>query len=189
METDLFNFLSRYIDLSEEEKQMFLKMDLFKYYKKGHHLLKEGQIAKNSFFVIKGCVRTFYCKDGEEKTTAFYLEEDSITPESLETKKPSKYTIKCEEDCTILIASPEMEASVFKKYPKFESLCRILSEKEIAKIQARYDDFVTSSPEERYLNLLNTRPHLLQRVPQYQIASYLGIKPESLSRIRKRLRA
>ncbi|MBW3544367.1 MAG: Crp/Fnr family transcriptional regulator [Bacteroidetes bacterium] len=173
MEKELFNFLSRHIDLSDEEKQMFTEMDLFKSYKKGYYLLKEGQIAKTFFFVIKGCVRTFYSKDGEEKTTAFYLEEDSIMPESLETKEPSKYTIKCEEDCTLLIASPEMEASVFIKYPKFESLCRVLSEKQNAKIQARYDEFVTSSPEERYLNLINTRPQLLQRIPQYLIASYL----------------
>ena len=80
-----------------------------------------------------------------------------------------------------------MEADSFNKFPKFESLCRLLSEEHLAKQQINFDEFKTSSPEQRYLNLLQKRPDLIQRVPQHQLASYLGIKPQSLSRLRARI--
>jgi DNA-binding MarR family transcriptional regulator len=91
------------------------------------------------------------------------------------------------EDSIITVANPEMEKMIFEKFPRFETLCRMLSEELLAKNQASFDNFKNSTPEHRYLNLLETRPDLLQRVSQHQLASYLGIKPESLSRIRKRL--
>ena len=80
-----------------------------------------------------------------------------------------------------------MEVEIFQKFPKFETLCRIMSEELIAKQQINFDDFKTSSPEQRYLNLLEKRPDLIQRVPQHQLASYLGVKPQSLSRLRARI--
>ena len=80
-----------------------------------------------------------------------------------------------------------MERMIFQKFPRFEKLCRILSEELLAKNESEFDDFKISSPEMRYLNLLETRPDLLQRVPQYQLASFLGITPPSLSRMRARL--
>jgi DNA-binding MarR family transcriptional regulator len=80
-----------------------------------------------------------------------------------------------------------MEVEIFNKFPKFESLCRILSEELLAKQQFNFDEFKTSSPEQRYLSLLEKRPDLIQRVPQHQLASYLGIKPQSLSRLRARI--
>jgi len=79
-----------------------------------------------------------------------------------------------------------MEAEVFEKFPKFETLCRILSDQVISKNQSIFDEFKTSSREQRYLNLLRTRPDLVQPVPQHQLASYLGITPQSLSRMRTR---
>ena len=75
----------------------------------------------------------------------------------------------------------------FEKFPKFETLCRILSEDLLAKQQFDFDEFKTSSPEQRYLNLLERRPDLIQRVPQHQLASFLGIKPQSLSRLKSRI--
>ena len=187
MQEELFNYLAQYITLSDEEKDLFNQMNLFKNYPNGHLLLKEGQYAKEYYFVIKGCLRIYYLKDGEEKTVAFYLEEESISPESLTNNQPSAYYISCEEDSILLVASPDMEEEVFSKFPKFATLCRMLSEKELAKSQSSFANFMNSTPEERYIDLLKTRPNLFQRVPQYQIASYLGIKPESLSRIRRRL--
>jgi hypothetical protein len=80
-----------------------------------------------------------------------------------------------------------MEAEVFQKFPRFESLCRLLSEQLLDRKQRSFDEFRTSSPEERYLNLLRSRPDLPQRVPQHQLASYLGITPQSLSRMRARI--
>ncbi|MDQ3393225.1 MAG: Crp/Fnr family transcriptional regulator [Bacteroidota bacterium] len=187
MEKMLFGYLSKYINLSEEEKKAILDLDIFRTFKKGTILLKEGQLLNDGYFVIKGCIRCYYIIDGEEKTTSFYTETESFTPQCIITKKPSEYYVSCVEDCILTVANPEMEIIIFEKFPRFESLCRILSEELLAKNQASFDNFKTSSPEQRYLYLLKTRPDLLQRVPQYQMASYLGITPQSLSRMRSRL--
>ena len=73
------------------------------------------------------------------------------------------------------------------KFPKFQQMCGVLSEELLAKQQINFDEFKTSSPEQRYLNLMQSRPDLIQRVPQHQLASFLGIKPQSLSRMRARI--
>lgn len=136
---------------------------------------------------MKGCIRTYYILDGEEKTTAFYTEMEALTPPCVISKTPSEYYISCVEDCILTVSNSDMEAEVNQKFPKFEILCRIMSEELLAKQQINFDEFKTSSPEKRYLNLLQKRPDLLQRVPQHQLASYLGIKPQSLSRLRARI--
>ncbi|WMX12966.1 MULTISPECIES: Crp/Fnr family transcriptional regulator [unclassified Aureispira] len=187
MEAALFQFLAKHIVLTEEEKVALLDFDLFRTYPKGHILLHEGAFAQAAYFVIKGCLRCYYLDEGEEKTTAFYMEEEGVTPESLINQSPSTYYISCEETSVVLVSTPQMEQTIFQKFPKFETLCRILSEKELANQQVAFAKMFNSTPEERYLHLIKTKPQLLQRVPQYQIASYIGIKPESLSRIRKRL--
>lgn len=183
----LFDFISKHIDLNEEEKKEILSLNLFYSFKKGDVLLHQGEKSNNGYFVLKGCIRTYYIVDGDEKTTAFYTEMEGFTPQCVFDKKESKYFISCVEDSIVLISNPEMEVEMFQKFPKFESLCRILSEKIISKQQVDFDNFKLSSPEERYLNLVDKRPDLIQRIPQHQIASYLGIKPQSLSRIKSRI--
>ncbi len=186
MENILFDFISKYISLTEDEKNAILGLDLFHSVKKGTVLLKEGQKSQVSYFVLKGCIRVYYIIDGEEKTTAFYTELDALTPHCVN-KAPSEYFISCVEDCILLISNADMEIEINSKFPKFEKMCRILSEELLAKQQIDFDEFKTSSPEQRYLNLLQKRPDLIQRVPQHQLASYLGIKPQSLSRLRARI--
>lgn len=187
MENILFDFLAKYISLSEDEKGAMLSLDIFRTYKKGTILLKEGQHSVEGYFVLKGCIRTFYNIEGEEKTTEFYTEMEGLTPNCVLSKQPSEYFISCVEDSILTVSNPDMELEIFEKFPKFETLCRILSEQLLAKSQSSFDEFKTSSPEKRYLNLLQNRPDLLQRVPQHQLASYLGIRPQSLSRMRTRL--
>ncbi len=187
MQDLLFDFLSKYISLTEDEKNAILSLDIFHSYKKGTILLKEGQKSKESYFVLKGCIRTYYVIDGEEKTTAFYTEMEALTPPCVISKNPSEYYISCLEDNILLVSNSDMEAEVNSKFPRFENLCRILSEELLAKERIDFDAFKTSSPEQRYLNLLQKRPDLIQRVPQHQLASYLGIKPQSLSRLRARI--
>lgn len=187
MENILFDFISRYITLTDDEKNALLSLDLFHSVKKGTTLLKEGQNSKESYFVLKGCIRSYYIIDGEEKTTAFYTEMDTLTPHCVINKTPSEYFISCVEDSILTISNSDMEVVVNSKFPKFELMCRRLSEELLAKKQIDFDEFKTSSPEERYLNLLQKRPDLIQRVPQHQLASYLGIKPQSLSRLRARI--
>lgn len=187
MQNLLFDFMSKYVTLSEEEKNAIISLNIFHSVKKGTILLKEGQRTKESYFVIQGCIRTYYILDGEEKTTAFYTEMEALTPHSVITKAPSEYFVSCVEDTILTISNSDMEIEVNQKFPKFETLCRKLSEVQLAKQQINFDEFKTSSPEQRYLSLLQKRPDLLQRVPQHQLASYLGIKPQSLSRLRARI--
>lgn len=187
MENILFNFISKYITISEEEKRKIISLDIFRTVKKGTLLLKEGQYSDEGYFVLKGCLRTFYIINGEEKTTDFYTEMEGVTPNCVLSKQASEYFISCTEDSILTVSNPDMEVEIFEKFPKFEKMCLILSEQLLSKNKGRFDEFKTSSPEERYLNLLKTRPSLIQRVPQYQLASYLGITPQSLSRMRNRL--
>ena len=183
----LFDFISKYISLTDDEKNAIVSLDVFRSFKKGTTLLKEGQKSNDGYFVLKGCIRTYYVIGGDEKTTAFYTEMEALTPHCVINKAPSEYYISCVEDTILIVSTPDMEAEMFSKFPKFESLCRILAEEILAKQQINFDEFKTSSPEQRYLNLLQKRPDLIQRVPQHQLASYLGIKPQSLSRLRARI--
>lgn len=183
----LFDFMSKYISLTEDEKNIILSLDIFHSVKKGTILLKEGQRTKDSYFVLKGCIRAYYVLDSEEKSTAFYTEMEALTPPCVINKTPSEYYISCIEDTILTITNSDMEAEINGKFPRFETLCKILSEEKLAKQQINFDEFKTSSPEQRYLNLLQKRPDLIQRVPQHQLASYLGIKPQSLSRLRARI--
>jgi CRP-like cAMP-binding protein len=183
----LFDFISKYISLTEDEKNAIVSLNIFRSVKKGTTLLKEGQKSKDSYFVLKGCIRKYYIIDGEEKTTAFYTEMEALTPHCVISKTPSEYYISCIEDTILTVSNSDMEIETNSKFPKFEIMCRILSEEILAKQQIDFDEFKTSSPEQRYLNLLQSRPDLIQRVPQHQLASYLGIKPQSLSRLRARI--
>lgn len=187
MKDTLFDFISKYISLNDGERNALLSLDLFRSVKKGTILLKEGQRSNESYFVLKGCIRTYYVIDSEEKTTAFYTEMEALTPPSVVNKTPSEYYISCVEDSILTISNSDMEVEINTKFPKFDIMCRMLSEELLAKQRIDFDEFKTSSPEERYLNLLQKRPDLLQRVPQHQLASYLGIKPQSLSRLRARI--
>lgn len=187
MKDILFDFISKYISLTEDEKNAILSLDIFRTYKKGTILLKEGQKTQEAFFVLKGCIRKYYIIEGEEKTTDFFTELEGLTPHCVKDNAPSEYFISCVEDTILTVANPDMEVELFTKFPKFELMCRVFSEELLARQHINFDEFKTSSPEQRYLNLMQKRPDLIQRVPQHQLASFLGIKPQSLSRLRARV--
>ena len=187
MEKYLFDFIEQYMPLTEEEKKALRDLDIFHSFNEGTVLLKEGDIIKSGYFVIKGCLRSYYIIDNEEKTTAFSTEFESLTPVSGDDTSRAAHYVSCVEDSIVTVGNPEMEKDMMEKFPRFEKLCLIMSEQLLENNLASFADFKNSTPEQRYLNLLKTRPHLLQRVPQYQIASYLGMTPQSLSRIRKRV--
>ncbi len=187
MEKDLIAYLSKYITLTDKEVEAVINLNLIQRFKKGTTLLQMGEVSNKCYFVLKGCIRSYYLIDGEEKTTEFYTEEQSVTPSCYTKKTPSEYFLVCAEDCILAVGTSEMEESFYEKYPKFATLTRIMTEEIVSDNQLSFDKYKNLSPEERYLDLMKNRHDLLQRVPQHQIASYLGIKPESLSRIRKRL--
>jgi CRP-like cAMP-binding protein len=187
MHSALFEFIEQYMVLTPEEKQAIAELQVFRTYKKGTVLLEEGKYSPETYFVLKGMIRVYYLIEGEERTTAFYTEMEGLTPVCTVTKAPSEYYIACVEDCILTVSNDEMEQELFEKFPRFESLCRVLSERLLAKNRAQFDHFKTASPEQRYLQLVEERPELIQRAPLNQLASFLGITPESLSRIRKRI--
>lgn len=187
MENEIIKYLSKHIPITKELEEAVINSGFIRCFKKGEILLKEGEISNECYFVIKGCIRSYYIKDGEDKTTEFYTEEQAVTPSVYGKKIPSEYFIECIEDTIAGVGNPELEKEMYLKFPQLESLNLALGEAIMAKYIETFAEFKMSSPEERYRNLLKNRPDLLQRAPQHQIASYLGIKPESLSRIRKRI--
>ena len=187
MQDILFDFISRYVSLTEEEKSEILSLDIFRSVKKGTILLKEGQRSQDEYFVLKGCIRKYYIIDGEEKTTAFITELECLTPHCAIDSAPSDYFISCVEDTLLTIGNKDLGVELFNNSPKIQQMSKLWAEEILAKQQINFDEFKTSSPEQRYLNLIQKRPDLVQRVPQYQLASYLGIKPQSLSRLRARI--
>jgi len=172
--------------LNKQEIELILEKTLIDTFEKGTLLLKEGQIPRKCYMVVEGCVREYLLKDGEEKSTAFFTEGDTFTPHANDSK-PSKYYWECAEDCVLTISNNGFVEEIRAALPRLDSVFQQIAIAKINDAKDEWSQFITSSPEERFLNLLQTKPHLLTRIPQHQIASYLGMKPQSLSRIRKRL--
>lgn len=180
--------MSQQMSLSEEECEAVNRYIPIQEFAKGTVLLQAGNVANDSYFTLKGCVRLYYLVDGEDKTTQFFTEGDAIASmNSYINRVPANHFLECVEDCTLAVLNYEKEKKLYKLFPKLESICRISMEDDFGKQQEMLASHVTNSPEQRYQLLLKQRGDLVQRVPQYHLASYLGVKPESLSRIRKRL--
>lgn len=183
----IIDFLSNYIELSEEEIDVISKQNDIQSFKKGTILMSEGEIAKECYFILEGCVSSYYLKEGEVKVTEFFTEKQPITPVSYITKQPSEYYLECLEDCVISLSTIESNEELMRNVPRLAEIGGTVLQDQMVNQRMKHDDFIKLSPEERYQNLQKTSSDLLNRIPQYLIASYLGIKPESLSRIRKRL--
>src|SRR5690554_2453068 len=150
-------------------------------------LLAEGQISRTMFFIVDGCLRTWINNDGKEITTQFFFEGDSVASiESFRTNQPSLYSIESIEPCVLQTISHQdfqiaIENSAELKKKLEDRLFRRLFQSQ----QLLYS-FLKNNPQKRYEELIERYPHIIQRVPQHYIASYLGITSVSLSRIRNR---
>lgn len=188
MQNKLIEYFSRFMPLSAEETEAITASMNIQTYKEGTILLKEGQISTECYFVLEGCVRQYYIIDGEEITNNFFTEEQWVVSlKSFSQQVPADHYFACSEDTTLVVGNEQKENALYRNFPKFETISRKVMEKGLSEQQELMASYVTDTPEQRYLNLLKSRPELIQRVPQYQLASYIGVKPESLSRIRKRL--
>lgn len=155
---------------------------------KGTLLMKEGQVPKECYFVLKGLVRQYQFLDGTEHTTEFYTESNGTVSSGHYTEQtPSTFYLECMEDCLLIAGNMNIEESHFEQFPILMEITKKMLESDLNKAKEKHATFILSSPKERYLNFLETRPDLLNRVPLHQVASYLGMTPESLSRIRKRI--
>ncbi len=150
--------------------------------------MKEGQISSDTYFVLEGCIREYVVVDGDEKTTNFFTEEQwVISLNNFTGKGESQHNLVCVEDSALVIGNEQAAQTMFKQFPRFETISRAIVEASFMEQRKALTSYLTDSPEQRYLKLMKSRPDLFQRIPQYHLASYIGVKPESLSRIRKRI--
>ncbi len=188
MDNKLLSYFQRIMPLSDEEIKAIVETMNIQQYKKGSILLTEGQVSTEVYFVLEGCVRQYYLVEGEEKTTNFFTEEQwVISLNSFNQNVASNHYLACSEDSSLVVGNSKKAEDLYKRFPKLETVSRKVMEKVFAEQQEIMGAYFTDNPEQRYLKLLKSRPELFQKIPQYQIASYVGVKPESLSRIRKRL--
>ena len=160
------------------------KLKLVMLPKKGF-LLKEGRICKNIYFINKGLARCFYIKEGKEVSSWFMKEGDLIiSVESYFNQQPSHENIQAIEDCELISASFEDLKFIYYKYPEFNFIARVLTEKYYTLSEQRLFSLRMQRASERYAHLMNHSPEIIQRVPSTFIASYLGITLETLSRIK-----
>ncbi len=189
MKQILKKYLDRYTTLDEAAQQAILDELRIEEFKKGTILLRQGDVPWACYFILKGCVREYTADEtGRETTSNFYTEEQAIAMIQRHRDDPSsEYTYACLEDTVAVVGALDVEQAMYDKHAQLEGMTRRMIEQSFARMQEEFTAFVASSPEERYLSLLRKRPTLIERVPQHQLASYLGVTAESLSRLKKRL--
>lgn len=188
MEKKFVSYFSRISPLSKEESEAIAESMQTKTFMKGDYLLQEGQVSANTYFILEGCVREYVLTDGDEKTTNFFTEEQwAISLNNFASENTAKHNWVCVEETTVVVGDEQQAQVLFKRFPRFETISRTIMEAAFLEQKEALSSYYIDSPEQRYLKLIKSRPNLVQRVPQYQLASYIGVKPESLSRIRKRI--
>jgi CRP/FNR family transcriptional regulator, anaerobic regulatory protein len=188
MYEQILKHISRFVSLDPSEQDYFTSKLQVKHLNKKELLLQEGQVCRNSYFINEGCMRYFYNVDGQENTGQFFFENGWYADyESYLTGKPSKQNIETLEKTELLVLSKVDLEHLFIEIPKFERFGRLMAEYAFLGLSRRTEILLNETPEERYQSLIKERPKVFQRIPQHYIASYLGIKPQSLSRIRKRI--
>nr|WP_199156750.1 Crp/Fnr family transcriptional regulator [Pedobacter sp. ASV2] len=150
-------------------------------------LLQEGEISRTMFFIERGCLRTWVNHDGKEITTQFFFEGDKVSSiESFRTYSPSLYSIESLEPCVLQTLSSQEFQNVLECVPGFKDEMQEHLFNRLMQSQKTFYSHLKNSPQQRYQELIEEHPHIIQRVAQHYIASYLGITSVSLSRIRNR---
>ncbi|MGX5684515.1 Crp/Fnr family transcriptional regulator [Chryseobacterium cucumeris] len=185
----LFKNISQYINLAEEDFQKFAKPFERKTFKKKEVVLKEGEYCFFEGFVLNGCFKIYYLNEnGLEQTLYFAVEGWWITDiDSLINTVPSILNIEALEDSEVLMISKKDKEDLYKTMPQIEKLFRIMNQKSSVALQRRILSLTGKTADKRYLEFLEKYPGLEQRITQQQVASYLGITHEFLSKIRKKL--
>ncbi len=185
----LFQKVTEKIQLTEEEKEICKTLFIPKKLRKKQYLLQQDDVCKYTAFVEKGVLKSYTVDDkGVEHIIQFAPEGWWIADlYSFLTGEPSTYNIDALEDSELLLISKTSQETLLQKVPKFERYFRILTQNSLIAMQRRLVGSLSQTAEEKYIKLTNNYPDIVQRVPQHMIASYLGITPETLSRIRKQI--
>ncbi|HLP64679.1 Crp/Fnr family transcriptional regulator [Flavobacterium sp.] len=182
--------ISKFVAFSDSELEIFDSLLSFKKVSKKTILLREGEKCNFEAFVLKGCLRKYYIdSNGIEVVLQFAIENSWISDISFNAyeTKPSQVFIETLEDCELLLFSPEAKETLFLKAPKFERAFRILMQRNLDVTQNRLLHTIAKTATEKYVEFLELYPKIPQRVAQHHIASFLGISPEFLSKVRTRM--
>lgn len=184
----IINSIKQMTGFTDSDLGIVLKHFETKSIKKKTNILGAGTTAKEVYFILNGCIRLFYEKDGEDISAYFFTEKMFAGAyDSFISQKPSRHSIETLEDCQVLAISYKALQELFFEFPKMNEFVRKVLEERFVSLHELFTSQILDSPEERYLNLLKERPDIIQRIPQHQIATFLGITPVSLSRIRNRV--
>lgn len=190
MKTDLIlNNISNHIQLDDREKELFISLLRFSKLGKKEFLLHQGDISYFETFVVEGCLRSYYIDSGGFEHIVMFAPEDWWINDlySYLTQKPAEYNIDALEETEILQIGKSDLDLLYQKIPKFERFFRIKFQNAFVAHQKRITESQINTAEIRYQDFIRKYPTLEQRIPQKQIASFLGITPEFLSMIRKKL--
>jgi len=185
----LFSKVEEKISLNEAEKEICRSLFIPKKLRKRQYILQQDDVCKNLIFVEKGLLRSYSVDEkGNEHILQFAPEGWWIADLfSFFTGENSAYNIDAIEDSELLLITNPAIEQLYERVPKFERYFRILTQNNMVAMQKRLTSELSSSAEEKYLKLISAYPNIVARVPQHMIASFLGLTPETLSRIRKKI--
>lgn len=178
--------IKKHVDLSEADVQFLISNLSVRDVKKKEHLLKEGQMCTENYFIIEGCFRLYIITPkGVEQVIQFGIENWWITDYvSFKTGRPTGFYIQATESARVVVLNNKVQEELFNKIPQLERYFRVVAETAYSAQLTRIHYIFNLSGEEQY-RLMNSRyPKFVQRVPQYMLASFLGITPEFLSKLR-----
>lgn len=185
----LIDYFNKLLPLNDEEKAFVEDVFKERRVKRRQFILQEGEICKHNTFVLEGCFKMYFIDDnGKEHNLQFAIENWWIGDiGSFHSDEPSKLYIEAMENSVILQVKKEDQLRLFVDYPKFNRIFRVLAENAMVGLQKRTIQNISSTAEERYLDFLRRHPQFFNRISNVQIASYLGVTPEFLSAIRKKI--
>ncbi|WP_027137550.1 Crp/Fnr family transcriptional regulator [Gaetbulibacter saemankumensis] len=185
----LLNNITKYINLTDEEIEFLKSKIIVRKYLKGQYIVQQGDVCKYECFVLSGCTKTFYIdKEGQEHIVMFSI-EDWWTSDmgSFITQTPADFNIQCLENSELVMFSIDVIEDLYEGIPKLERFFRKLVERAFVASQKRIVRNFSLTAKEQYLFFREQYPKIEQRIPQYMIASYLGITKEFLSKIKSQL--